>query len=788
MVKALDRKLLRDLWQMRVQALAIALVLMCGVATFIMFLATLHALRETQQRYYREYRFADLFVSLKRAPQALAARVQAVGGVLSAEFRVVAQVRLDMPDFDEPVMGLMVSAPEPGSAGLNGLYLSSGRLPDPLRADEVVASKPFVQAHGLHLGDTFGALLNGRRQLLRLVGTGLSPEFIEQMRPGAATPDYKRFGVMWMARRALGQAYDMHGAFNDIAVALAPGADSAAVIAGLDQLLAAYGGLGAYTREDQRSHRYLTQGLDQLGTLATLFPSIFLGVAAFLLHVVIGRLVATQREQVATLKAFGYSNAALMWHYLKLVALIAAVGAAGGIALGAWLGAGLSALYREFYHFPYLEFSLPPDIVPTAAMISLLAAAGGTVLAIRRTAKLQPAQAMRPEAPAHYSVSWIERLGTRHWLSQPARMILRHIQRERWHSLLMVLGVSLAGGIILTSLFQRDTVSYMLDMQFRQAQRDDLAILFTEPVSGRARFELGALPGVRHVEVFRSVPVTLRFGARSYRSAIRGMENGGELQRLLDTDLRPVHLPGQGIVLTDFLADLLGVRTGDYLQIDVQEGRRPQREVVVAGVVREYIGVSAYMELHALNALLREGPALSGAWLTIDTAALPSLYQRLGRMPRVAGMAQREQEIRNFNRMMEQTMLYFSSIATIFAVIIAFGVIYNSARITLTERGHELASLRVLGFTRAEIAYILLGELGLLTIVALPTGLLLGRAMCHYIARALQNDLYRVPVVLEHRSYAFAAAVVVASAILSGLAVRQRLNQLDLVGVLKTAE
>lgn len=787
-MKALERKLLRDLWHMRAQALAIALVLMCGVATFIMFLATLHALRETQQSYYRQYRFADMFVSLKRAPQSLAARVRLVDGVARADFRVVAQVRLEMPGFDEPVMGQMVSAPEAGGASLNDLFLASGRLPDPLRPDEVVVSKPFAEAHALRLGATFSALLNGRRQLLRLVGTALSPEFIEQMRPGAATPDYKRFGVMWMARRALGLAYDMDGAFNDIAIALAPHADGEAVIARIDQLLAPYGGLGAYTREDQRSHRYLTQELDQLGTLASLFPAIFLGVAAFLLNVVMGRLVATQREQVATLKAFGYTNGTLMWHYLKLVGLIAAVGIVGGTALGAWLGAGLSGVYREFYHFPYLDFTLPPFTVLEAAAISLLAAGGGTALAIRRTASLRPAQAMRPEAPARYTVSWIERLDTRRWLSQPARMILRHIQRGRWHSLLTVLGVSLGGGIILTGLFQHDTVNYMLDVQFRQAQRDDLAVLFTDPAAGRARDELAALPGVRRVEVFRSVPVRLRFGAASYRTAIRGMENGGDLQRLLDTDLRPVPLPAQGIMLTEYLANLLGVRAGERLQVEVLEGRRPLREVTVAGVVREYIGVSAYMELRALNALMREGPVLSGAWLAIDRATLPLLYQRLSGMPRVAGMAQREQEIRNFNRMMEQTMLFFSTIATAFAIIIAFGVIYNSARIALTERGHELASLRVLGFTRAEIAYILLGELGLLALVALPTGLLLGRAMCHYIARALQTDLFRVPVVLDTRTYAIAALAVIVSAILSGLAVRRRLDRLDLVAVLKTAE
>ena len=395
---------------------------------------------------------------------------------------------------------------------------------------------------------------------------------------------------------------------------------------------------------------------------------------------------------------------------------------------------------------------------------------------------------MRPEAPARYHVSWVERLGAQRLLSQPARMILRHIQRDRWHSLLTVLGVALAGGVILTSLFQRDTVTYMLDVQFRQAQRDDLAVLFAEPASARARAELAALPGVRRVEVFRTVPVRLRFGAASYRSALRGMQNGGDMQRLLDSELRPVQLPAQGLLLTDYLASLLGVRSGDRVQVEVLEGRRVVREVVVAGVVREYIGVSAYMELAALNALMREGPVLSGAWLGLDETNLPALYQRLGRMPRVASIAQREQEIRNFNQMMEQTMLYFSSIATVFAVIIAFGVIYNSARIALAERGHELASLRVLGFTRAEIAYILLGELGLLTLAALPVGLLLGRAMCQYIASALQNDLYRVPVVLEARTYAFSVAVVLVSAILSGLAVRRRLDQLDLVAVLKTAE
>jgi putative ABC transport system permease protein len=787
-VKALDRKLWRDLWQMKSQALAIALVVMCGVGTYIMFLTTLDALRATQDKYYRDYRFADVFVTLKRAPESLRQRVQDIAGVDQVETRVVVQVRLDMPAFAEPVTALMVSVSDSGLHGLNALHLREGRLPAPERPDEVVVSTPFAQAHALQLGDRFYAILNGRRQALTLVGTALSPEFIQQLRPGSAFPDYKRFGVMWMGRRALGQAYDLQGAFNDLALRLRQGADSKYVIDRVDELLKPYGGLGAYEREDQRSHRFLSEELEQLSTLASLFPVMFMGIAVFLLNVVIGRMVAMQREQIATLKAFGYNNLAVLWHYLKLVSVIVLLGIVSGTALGVWLGKLLSGIYMEFYHFPYLMFSLQPGTMVVAGAASLLAAGAGAVFAVWRAATLRPAQAMRPEPPARYHETWVEKLGLKRWLSQPTRMIIRHIQRRALKSFLTLLGIALACGIILTGLFQRDTVGYMLNVQFGMAQREDISVMFTDPTAYRVRFDLLGIPGVQHVEVFRAVPVRLRHGHRSYRTGIRGVEPGGDIQRLLDTDLRPVALPSDGILLTDYLATLLDVRVGDRVVVEVLEGSRPVRETIVSGLVREYLGVSAYMDLSALNHFMREGPTLSGAYLSVDSAQLDTIYSRLKGMPRVAGVAERIQEIRNFNRVMQETMLFFTYVATVFAVIIAFGVIYNSARIALTERGRELASLRVLGFTRGEIAYILLGELGILTLFAIPLGLWLGEWMCYYIAHTMQNDLFRVPVVLVPQTYAFAAAVVLVSAILSGLAVRRRLDQLDLIAVLKTAE
>lgn len=787
-LRTLDRKLLRDLIGLRGQAIAIAMVIVSGVATLVMSVSTLDSLRRTQQAYYRENRFADVFVSLKRAPEEVRSRIREVPGVDRVETRVVSAATLDVPGFPEPVRGQLVSVPDGGDPLLNRVYLRTGRMVDPRRDDEVVVSEPFAEAHRFVPGDRFAAVINGKRKTLTVVGIGLSPEHIYQISPGALFPDYKRYGVLWMARGPLATANDMEGAFNDVAMTLARGASLPAVIERLDALLAPYGGLGAYGREDQVSHRYLSEEFRGLGTMARIFPVIFLGVAAFLLNVVVSRLVGTQREQIAALKAFGYRNVDIGIHYAKLVALIALVGAAGGIAAGIWLGKGLSGIYMEFYRFPYLEYVLRPGKAATACLVSVAAALLGALQAVRRAALLPPAEAMRPEPPERYRETLLERMGLKRLLSQPARMIVRHIARRPVKSALSAAGIALACAILMVGRFQEDSVDYMIDVEFRAAKREDLTVAFTDPASRAALHELAALPGVRFAEPYRTVPVRLRFENRTYRTSLRGIEPGASLYRLLDTDLEPVGMPLSGMLLTDQLGKILGVGPGDRVTVEALEGRRPVREEVVAALVKEYVGVSAYMDLSALNRLMGEGEAISGAYLSADRPYLPDIYERLRGMPRVAGTAIRENEIRSFYDTLGETLLVFTFINTLLAGTIAFGVVYNSARIALSERSRELASLRVLGYTRGEISYILLGELGVITLAAIPPGFLIGRGMCAYIAARLGSDLYRVPLVLEPDTYGFAAAVVLVSACFSGLVVRRRLDRLDLVAVLKTRE
>ncbi len=785
----LDLKLLRDLWHMRGQVLAIAAVIMGGVATMVMSLSTYDSLDLTRDRFYREYRFAEVFAHLKRAPETVAERLREIPGVERLQTRVMAGVKLEVAGFSDPVTGLLLSLPEHGEPLLNTLHLKRGRWLSPYSSDEAIVADTFADAHGLQPGDRISAVINGRKKALMIVGVALSPEFVYQIAPGAMFPDFKRYGVLWMGRNALAAAYDMVGAFNEVDLTLTHGTPVQGVIDRLDHLLAPYGGIGAYGRDIQLSNRFLNEELKQLRTTATIFPIIFLGVAAFLLNVVVTRLIAMQREQIAILKAFGYPHLTIGLHYLKLVLVLTLIGVAAGVALGAWFGKGLSNVYTDFYRFPYLHYVLQPGVVGLAFLVSALSTLSGTLMAVRQAVRLTAAEGMRPETPVVYRTTLVERLGLQRLLDQPTRMILRHIERRPLKSALTVLGIASACGLMMVGNYQRGAIEFMVDVQFRKAAREDLLVGFVEPTSGRALHELRSLPGVQQVEGFRDVPAILRHGHYSYRQALFGIEAQGRLHRSLNKDLEPVYVPPGGIVLTDHLADnVLHVQPGDLLTVEVLEGSRPIRQVPVLGVTKQYLGVSAYMQRESLNALLREGDVVSGAYVSHDPGAEQALYDALHARPRVLGLVAHANAIRSFYATMGEFVLFFNMVATLLAASIAFGVVYNSARIALSERGRELASLRVLGFTHGEIAYILLGELALLTLAAIPVGFLLGTGLCGFLVLAFESDLYRLPLVIEPYNYALGASVVVASAMVSGLIVWRQLGRLDLVGVLKTRE
>lgn len=785
---SLHRKLVRDVLHMRGQAVAIALVIACGVAAFVTMRAMYRSLLRSQSNYYAQYRFADLFAEMKRAPNWVASRIAEIPGVARTQSRIVMDVTLSVPGLDEPAVGRLISLPVDGSHSLNALFLHRGRLPDLHADDEAIASEAFATANRLEPGSTIEAVIHGRWQKLTIVGVALSPEYIYEIRGGGSLfPDNRRFGVLWVPAELLESALDMKGAFNSIAVSLQPHASEPEVIAAMDRILDRYGCLGTYGRSEQISHRFISDEISQNRISATIIPAIFLAVAALLVHLSFTRLVTMQRSEIAVIKAFGYSNWQVGIHYVQFSLLVAGAGYLLGCGIGWYFGVRLAALYAEFYRFPVLIYQPELRIFLWAGIISAVTAIAGALGAVLRATSLPPAEAMRPEAPLRFRPTWMDRI-TIHWQSASLRMLIRNLERRRWRAIASAFAISSSVMIVVVEFGMFDSLDRMMQLQFRDAQREDLAVSLNETGSARARLEFARLPGVIAAEPFRSVPVRLRVGHRWRRTAVLGLKPNSQLRLMVNQDGSTASLPPEGLMLSSALAQALHIAPGGTLRVEVLEGSRIARDVRVTGTVDELLGTSAYMNLYELNRMMREDHSVSGALLQVDTEKQGALYRTLRKLPAVGSVAIKEAEVNSFQDTINRSMGLSLGTLIVFASVIAAGMIYNGARIALSERARELATLRVLGFTRREITGILLGEQALIALVALPFGFLAGYGLCAILALRLQTELYRMPLIVQPSSYAWAFLIVLFSAILSGILVSRRIAHLDIVSVLKARE
>jgi len=787
-MSALDRKLLRDLWHIRGIALAIALVIGAGLATFVMSLGAVNSLDETRTAYYERYRFADVFAQVKRAPRHLMAHIADIPGVKRAEDRIVKGVILDLPDMDEPATATLVSIPERDEPTLNDVVLREGRYISLGRPDEILVSEAFAEAHGYRPGDRFAAIINGRKRSLQIVGIALSPEYVYTISPGSFMPDDRRYGVLWMSRDALAAAFDLEGAFNDVSLTLLRGASVAGVIERLDAILEPYGGTGAIARRDQISNWFLSGEIEQLKKVATILPSIFIAVSVFLLNMTVTRLISTEREQIGLLKAFGYSDLAVGWHYVKLVLLMTGLGVVLGFAFGIWLGRGITQLYTDLFHFPLLYYRPGPGVFAVGALLCAAGAILGTLNAVRRAVVIPPAQAMVPPAPPLYRRGLLARLGLHDSFDQPTLMLLRHVTRWPLRTGLTTAGIAAAVAVLLASLHWLDSMDHMIEVQFFELQHQDMTVALSETRSDRALRAIAHLPGVLAAEPYRAVAARFRHGTRTHLEGITGVSGDAVLAPVRDVDGRRIELPPDGVVLSKKLAEILDLRRGDRVTVEVLQDRRPVRDLRVADIVDTYLGTPAYMRRDALNRLMREGPSVSGAYLLLDPAREAAVFRALKATPMVAGTILRDAAVRTFRDTMAETIDIIVAFYVAFAALLAGGVVYNSVRISLSERGRELATLRVLGFTRQEISYILLGELAIVTFLALPLGCLLGYGLAFFMTRLFETELYRIPFVIDADTFGYAVLVVATTAVLAGALVRRRLDRLDLIAVLKTRE
>jgi putative ABC transport system permease protein len=787
-ISALHRKLLREVRRLVGQITTIALVVAGGITCFISLRGTSDSLDWARAAYYDRYRFADVFAHVERAPESLAHDIEALPGVGLVQTRIFEEVTLPIEGMERPAYARLVSIPASGQPSTNALHVVEGELPARGHEDDVAVLQAFADAHGLHPGHRLPAVIHGKLRQLRVVGVVLSPEFVYAIRPGALMDDPQRYAVLWMERTVLASAFQLDGAFNDITLRLQPGASEAAVCAGVDRLLAPFGGDGAFGRSRQLSNRILTSELGQLEGIAGMVPLVFLGVSAFLINVVLGRLITLQRPEIASLKAIGYTNREVAEHYLGLVAIVMVPGGLVGIAGGWWLGRVVTALYGSLFRFPDLSFRMTASLVASAIGVSALAAIGGALLAVRGATRLPPAEAMRPPAPPHYRRGILERLGAGALLGPTGLMVAREIERRPLRTLLSSLGIAGAIALMILGHFGLDSLDAYLEGTFQRAQRQDLSVVFVHPEDPRIVGQLARVPGVLTAEGVRAVPVRARHDHVTRDSVLMGLQSDATLRRLVERSGRVVPIPDDGVVITATLAELLGAQPGDRIDLEPLEGDRKPLRPVVVGLVDEAMGLQIYARREIVASLEHDEGAVSSALLRIDARAAPAVEERLRRSPDVIDVSDLRADVTRLRDMNGSMMDVWTAISISLSACVIFGVIYNNARIALATRERDLATLRVLGMTRTEISAILIGSLAVELALAIPIGLYLGKRWGVAFMDKVDKETYRWAVVVAPRTYVLAAAVAVIAGAMSALWVRRSLDRLDLIGVLKTRE
>lgn len=785
-MSSLDRKLFRDLRRMKWQAIAIGLVMALGVMVLVMMDGLVVSLEETKKSYYEDYKLADIFAPTQAAQSQVLVELAKIDGVENVQGRVRGSILIDMPNSKTGVLAQALSLPNQGKAQINDVFLSAGRMIAPDVANEILLLNSFADAHNIKVGEAITAIIGGQKQQFNVVGVAQAPEFLFAAMPGELLPDDTRFAVIWMQQRYLEDITGLAGKFNEAIFLLDDDADTTNILTKIDDILDPHGGYGAYGVEDLVSNRFISEEIKGAKASAQALPPLFLGIAAFLIFIVISRIIQAERQQIGLLKAFGYSSAEIGRHYLKFIIIIALGGAILGSVAGVYGGLELAGVYQIYYKFPFLEFRVDYQAIFIGNLVSVVAATIGGSYILKNIFKLNPAVAMHAATPPDFSKSirfgsWAKRL-----FNQPSRMIIRTLLRHPIRALGAMIAIASGMSLSVAMISLMASFDKSIEMSFEVIDRSDAMVNFVQPMPIDVVAELSKIAGIELVEPFRAVPAILQNGQLTHKSLISGLVAAPELNRAVNVEFEAIPIVETGIILASALAEKLQVGVGDDLTLKIRSGARPTLNIKVAAITETLVGSPVYMRLASLNKILDQGELISGVYIKMDKSQQAAIYDELKSTPYILAVSITADAKAAFKKIMDTGAGAVRYVMAIIAFVITFGIVFNSAKIAFAEGGRDLACLRSIGYTKGEAAYVLLGELAIVTLVSLPIGCVLGYYLSFATATAFSTDLYKIPAEVNFESFFLASLAVVVATIVSGWLVKRNIDKIDLVSVLKS--
>lgn len=787
----LHRKLFRDLTTLRGQVIMLAILIVCGVSVLVSSWSSYQSLQKSKEAYYLQFHFADIFAELVRAPESVVTNLRQLKGVEKVESRIVKDGLVDVPGQAEPALGRFISWRGPHQA-LNNIYLRQGRMPEASTLIEVLVHESFAVAHDLKMGDRLRILLSGQQRTVVISGIGLSPEYVYALSPLAPLPDDKHFGVFWMRQQDMESLTGMNGAFNSIQIKVSKSDNRRAIYEELkrqvDRILQPYGNIQSYDRSRQLSNMFVEDEIRQQRVMAILMPSIFMSVAMFILNVVFARLISLHRGQIATLKSLGYSGGALTFHYFQLVTLILVTGILPALVVGAGIGQWYAGLYKEFFRFPTIDFTLSWSAIGLGFFAGLIPGWLGAASALIRVFFLLPAESLRPPSPPPFQKGLFEKFGRSRSFSVFTKMILRSLLFRPLRLVLNVIGIAAALAILINGSFWTDVIDFMIQRQFHEMRREDLAVRLLHPKKIGVISDLKNLRGVLMVEGERNVPVLLSYKNFRKDITLSGFSKSLQLSRVMDQSGKVIQPVEGGILLSRYFETQFHLHAGDLVSIRAQEGEQREFQVPVMGFVDDLIGQQAYALKDDLHRWLREEPVVDTLLFKTDPQFADRIYVALKEMPEVATISVRKLLLESFTKTVADMIETFTIILYFFAAAIASAVIYNSARISFSERAWEIASLRILGYGIKTVFELLFLDVGLQFLLALVPGLMLGYYLSYLSTHFIHNDTFKFPMVVNPVTYGAGVLVLLVIYFTSGIFLFRKIRKLDLSEALKARD
>ena len=783
------RKMFRDILENKVAYIACAIVIAIGLMTYTSMSIAKDGLFNAKDHFYQEYSFADGFAKVKAIPITRVQALEEIDGIDVVSGRLVKDVRVLMPDTKENVYLRLISLHAPEGNELNGIKLEKGAFPATNQQQVLVADK-FYEAHKLQIGNKINVIIEGKQVELAVSGTGMSPEYIYALKElQSVASDPSTFEVAYVPYEDMEQLFNQNGLVNEISFTLKPGVAFEDVEQAVKSDLERYELESLYAAKDQLSNAMLTEELKQLERMASSLPVIFLIIAAIILYIMLKRLVESQRGQIGTLKAFGYLRSEILSHYLWYGIFIGIFGGVLGGILGIWVSKYFLQIYQMFFNLPDIGAHTSMKYFYLGIIMAVLFSAVASFQGVRGVISLQPAEAMHPVVPTFVKKTFLEKIpGFWRAFNVQGRMAIRNLLRNKNRSIFTLIGMIFTFSMM-ASFFSLSSMSETMIMdQFTRVQKQDVKLTFVKPMPrSNVIRELNDVDGIKRVEPFLEIPVSLKFLNHKKDVIALGISDGSELYNVFDKDGNRLEVPKSGMMVSEQVANKLGVQVGDVLQVESIFAKDEKLNVKIEKIIPQYLGANIYMNQDVLLGLLKQGEMMTSALNAIDERAIPSLKDEYRASKYISIIEVRQEMIDKYEELMGSAT-YALWVMAIISIITGFAIVYNSSIISLAERKRELASLRVMGMTPKEVMEVVSVEQWFIGFSGMIAGIPLAFLMSQAMSTSMSNDLYTIPPGTSGNAIVLAFIGTIFAIAVSQVSISRKVKQLDLVAVLKERE